>query len=198
MFMQPTLKNDRSMRLACGIALGGMAVFAAVCFAFGSRSPEPVFSGKPITVWLEAGSEPAAMAVHELGPAATPWIFKKLRCEHPRWGYWQRYRNYWSRLPTFARRMLPKPKATAYDEFSAGNALLEIGPQVIPQLTDALAENNPAIRISSAMALGALRQPGIRGERSLAALKDALSDTRVEVREQVARAIERGERRPQQ
>ena len=114
------------------------------------RSPEPVYAGKRLTQWLDAGAEPAGMAVHEIGPAATPWILKKLRWEHPRWGRWQTYEGYWRRVPAVARRALPKPRVAAYDEYRAATVLLEVGPQVVPQLTAALKENNPAVRITCA------------------------------------------------
>src|SRR5262249_26081899 len=159
-------------------------------------SAEPVYAGKRVTEWLDAGSEPAAMAVHEIGPAATPWILKKVRSEHPRWGRWQTYQDYWNRVPAFAHQVMPKPRIAAYDEFKAMSVLLEVGPGVIPQLNAALRENNPAVRITCAMTLDSLHDRGVKDARSIAALRAALHDENPEVRKTIARVTARVESPP--
>ena len=164
--------------------------------AFRHRSPEPVYAGKRLTDWLDSGAEPATMAVHEIGPAATPWILKKLRREHPRWGWWQAYQERWNRAPSLIRKALPKPRVAGYDEFKAAMLLVETGPQAVPQLRLWLEERNPAVRMACALALGAWRERGMGDRQSGEALRGALLDEHPEVRQAAAAAIAKGEARP--
>jgi hypothetical protein len=162
------------------------------------HSNEPVYAGRRLTDCLDSGTDPALMAVHDLGPAATPWVLRKVRWEHPHWGRWQTYQKFWNRIPPFGRGLFPKPRVAGYDEVKAATALVEVGPQVLPQLSSALKENNPAVRMTCALALGALSDRGFTDTKSIAALRAALEDAHPEVRQQIQAAIAKGEARPRQ
>ncbi len=177
------------MRRIFRLALVVLAVLAVLWGAAGLRSTEPVYAGRRLSDWLDSGGEPAALAVHEIGPAATPWILKKLRWEHPSWGWWEEYQRFWRRLPELVRKVLPKPHAGGFDEFKATAALLEVGPAVIPQLAAALREKDPAVRMVCAMTLGALRERGFADPGALAALRADSQDKHREVRAAIATAI---------
>jgi len=185
------------MRRFWGMGLVIVVAVATGCGLFSFRSAEPVYAGKSLTEWLDAGSEPAAMAVHEIGPAATPWILRKIRWEHPRWGRWQTYQYYWRLVPAFVHQVMPKPRIAAYDEFKAMAVLLEVGPGVIPQLNAALKEKNPGVRITCAMTLDSLHDRGLKDAKSIAALRAALQDEHPEVRKTIARVTAKVESPPQ-
>jgi hypothetical protein len=168
----------------------------AALVAFRHHSPEPVYAGRRLTEWLDSGAEPAAMAVHEIGPAATPWILRKVRREHPRWGWWQAYQESWIRTPFLIRKALPKPRVAGYDEFKAAMVLVETGPRSIPQLRHGLREKNPGVKMACALALGAWSERGRGDRQSREALREALLDKHPEVRQAAAAAIAKGESRP--
>jgi len=136
------------------------------------------------------------MAVHEIGPAATPWILNKVRWEHPRWGRWEIYRHSYSRFPRIVRRLVPTPRPAGYDEYKATAVLVETGPAVIAQLTAGLKDGNPGVRITSAMALGVLQLQSPRKPISAEALRAGLGDANPEVRDQIRRVIAASELPP--
>jgi len=175
------------MRRIWGLSLIAVAAGVVVCALVILDSREPVYAGKRLNEWLDAGAEPAAMAVHEIGPAATPWILNKLRREHPRWGRWQTYQDYWRRAPGFVSDALPMPRIAAYDEYRASMALLEVGPQVVPQLTAAIKEKNPAVRIACVMTLESLRERGLKDKSVIEALRLAAQEELPELHEQITK-----------
>ena len=120
------------------------------------RSREPVYAGRPITAWLDGGYEPAAMALEEIGPAAVPWLFQKLRRDNPRWDYSRAYRHLRERVPGPLRNVLPQPRVSGFDAERAANLLVGLGPPVLPALKAGLKDKNPAVRTACASALKAV------------------------------------------
>jgi len=164
---------------------------ASVC-ALVLRSPgEPAYAGKSINQWLDGGYEDAAVALREVGPDAVPCILGKLRREHPVWGRRQTYRKLWQKVPGFVQRYLPQPKAAAFDEYRACNALADLGPQGIPALISGLEDGNPAVKLACAWALGVLQERGAKANAAIPALTRALKDSHTEVRHRAAWAIAR-------
>jgi hypothetical protein len=137
---------------ACSLA---WAVFGTL-----RSAPEPMYAGRPVSEWLDGGYEQISMAMHETGPAAAPCVFSKLRWEHPTYGHWTKYRKVRAKIPGVLQKCLPRPKSVSFDELTACNALLDIGPAVIPSLIAALKDPNPAVQLASAYALNAFRQQG--------------------------------------
>src|SRR5260221_4863233 len=97
-----------------------------------TRKSEPVYAGKTVTEWLNAGQEDVCQAVHEIGLPALPYILDKLATADPRFGANSSYFRDWTRIPATVRRVLPRPGATNFDEDHACSAILELGPSVIP------------------------------------------------------------------
>jgi hypothetical protein len=146
------------------------------------QAREPVYAGKTVSHWLDAGYEDASMAVQEIGPAAVPFVLAKLAREDPRYGSSRRYRQIWRMLPRGLRDIVPKPNAANFDELRACSTLLELGPPIVPFLTNGLAHHNTAVRKTCARALGYLRARGQDIRSAFPALKAALQDPNAEVR----------------
>jgi HEAT repeat protein len=175
----------------------GMGVLLAVIGAVGigvlvGWAPnEPAYAGKSLNQWLDGGYEDAAVALREIGPDGVPCILAKLRREHPRWGRRQNYRKLCEKMPGVLQRHLPRPKSAAFDEYRACNALVDLGPQAIPAVSAGLQDDNPAVKIACAWALGVFHQRGANVKAAVPALTRALQDSRPEVRERAAWAIAR-------
>jgi hypothetical protein len=138
--------------------------------------PEPVYAGKTISEWLNAGHEDSCQAIHEIGPPALPYILDKLAREDPQFGSNSRYFKVWRGLPSPVRRSLPRPGSTNFDQDRACNTLLELGPAIIGGLTKALGSPNRAVRAVSAQVLGVLGQRGKHIEVAVPALEAASRD----------------------
>ncbi len=52
----------------------------------------PLYEGKTLHQWLDAGYQDSARVLYEIGPPAADSIFVKLKCEHPQDGLWGCYR----------------------------------------------------------------------------------------------------------
>ena len=140
----------------------------ALCSHFAPR--EPQYQGKSLTQWLDGGYEDAAVALREIGPAAVPTIFEKLRREHPRWGRRQQYRNIWVKIPAVLQRCFPRPRTAAFDEYRACNVFLDLGPQTIPALVRGLDDRNPGVKLTSAWALGLFHDRGANVDEAVPSL----------------------------
>lgn len=161
----------------------GALLWGGVLAGLALRQPaEPRYAGKPLSAWLDSGYEDLSMAVHEIGPAAAPAIYRKLRREHPQYGSRERYRRWWQRVPVALRALLPPPGPSGFDEIRACSALVDIGPSVLPHLIPGLRDGNPAVRLSSAWALAALRDRGVDLTPAIPALQEALRDPNPSVR----------------
>jgi hypothetical protein len=171
--------------ISAAVLLG--AAFVLAFSGFGHR--EPSHAGKPINQWLDNGFEDASMALHEVGPAAAPCIFDKLRNEHPRYGRWQKYGALRQKLPATFQVVLPRAKVVSFDELRACSALLEIGPGVIPALASGLNDASPAVRITCAWALALFCERGKDIGVALPNLVRASNDGNSEVRERAASAL---------
>jgi HEAT repeat protein len=150
---------------------------------------EPVYAGKKISQWLEAGYEDAAAALQTIGPAAGPYILTRLASEDSRYGTARMYRCLWTELPTALRSIVPKPKTGNFDELRASSMLLELGPSITPLLSSRLTDHNAAVRIACARTLGCLRQRGSNIQGAVPALTEALRDPNPEVAALAASAI---------
>jgi hypothetical protein len=129
-----------------------VGAFSIIFFAR-PKAPEPIYAGKPVTQWLEDGYEPAAMALEEIGPTALPWVFRKLRHEHPRWDYWTPYLKLRQAISRPFNHLLPSPRLTGFDEERAANLLIGMGPPVLPALRAGLDDSNPTVRAACRLAL---------------------------------------------
>jgi hypothetical protein len=167
------------------------ALFAACALIAGlfcarPSAREPVYAGRPVSEWLDGGYEQISMAMHETGPSAAPVIFSKLRRDHPVYGSRAKYRRLWSRAPEGLQRFLPRPKAGSFDELTACNALLDIGPAVIPYLATGLEDPNEGVRLVSALALSQFCQRGSNIQPALPSLARATRDRNTVVRQEAA------------
>jgi len=141
------LKMPRPLAKALPVLIAGLIIAS---FGF-SRSHQPVYAGKPLSDWLDAGYEPATMALQEIGPQAVPWIFARLRRDHPGWEIV--YAKARRTLPDALVHVLPPAKVTEFDEFRAANLLVSMGPPVLPALREGLQDPNPAVGTACEMAL---------------------------------------------
>ena len=170
--------------------LGILGLLALVGWLLLFPRPSSVsFEGRSVDQWLNGGFVDASRALYELGPEAVPDIFKKLLREHPRYGYWQRYRSVWQKVPAPCRHALPRPKTVSFDEWRACNALVVIGPRTIPRLTIGLKHRRALVRSTSAQALSVLAQRGSDLASARPALEKALQDASPEVRRYAAQAL---------
>jgi hypothetical protein len=157
-----------------GFAL--VLILAGFFLLAGRQSRELIYEGKPLSQWLDGGYEDSSRALYDVGPPAADSIFAKLKREHPKYGYWGRYRSAWSKVPAFARGLLPRPKTTGFDEWRACNALLAIGPGVIPRLASALRDSSWLVRSTSAQTLGCFQERGSDIRFAVPFLQTALND----------------------
>ncbi len=156
--------RDSIILIVVVIGVGGVAL----CSGFAPR--EPQYQGKSLNRWLDGGYEDAALALREIGPAAVPCIFEKLRREHPQWGHRQQYRKIWAKTPSFLQPCLPRPRTAAFDEYRACNVFLDLGPQTIPVLIRGLDDRNPGIRLACAWALGLFHDRGANVDAAVPSL----------------------------
>lgn len=159
------------------IVVATVALGACGC----GRKAEPVYSGKPVTEWLNAGQEDLCQAVHEIGLPALPFILNKLAREDPQFGANSAYRRAWRNIPATLRRLLPPPGPTNFDEDRACTAILELGPATIPSLIQSLDSPNLAVREVSIDVLGRLGQRGKNIHAALPALTAASRSNRLEL-----------------
>src|SRR5947208_10828699 len=92
-------RRDGGMKCYWVSAVVAFGMLASLGLTLGLRAPEPVYAGKPLSSWLDEGYEPMSMALHEIGPAAAPFIFSKLRREDPAYGLWSQYSKIWRLTP---------------------------------------------------------------------------------------------------
>jgi hypothetical protein len=160
------------------IALGGLLALPA----FWPAPSEPVYAGKTVDQWLEAGYEDSAMALQEIGPSAGSYVLRKLAREDAQYGSGRWYRAIWSRLPGAMQTAFPRPSPANFDEVRACSSLLEIGPHLVPFLGKHLRDRNPAVRSACARALGLFRQRGYDTRRAASDLTLAVQDPNPSVR----------------
>ena len=144
-------------------------------------APEPVYGGKSVGQWLDAGYEDAAKAMQEIGPNAGPYILAKLARVDSKYGSARRYRSFCAKLPANVRSILPKPESGNLDELRATSMLLELGPPITALLISGLSDPNPAVRMACARALGCLRKQGSDIGKAIPSLIAAQRDPTPEV-----------------
>jgi hypothetical protein len=158
-------------RIRNQILVGSLVILVpivAISLTHVAHSPEPVYAGKPLHLWLDDGYEPMSMALHEIGPAAAPFIFAKLRREDPDYGSWVMFQQIWRKTPGCVRNLLPVPRTSNFDRDRACSALLELGPGVIPQLRYAAEDHNRAVKIASTRVLSYFRAAAGSGQTASA------------------------------
>ena len=175
-------------------SIGGFSLLAISSGLWLSASSprEPIYAGKTLDQWLDAGYEDGAMALQGMGPAAVPYVLAKLAREDPRSGSQRAYQELWRKIPPTLRKIVPKPKATNFDELRACSALLEIGPQAVPLLSRELENPNAVVREASAHAMGCFGERGHAIRSALPGLGQALHDPDRQVRMRAAWAIGAG------
>jgi hypothetical protein len=154
-------------------SLGALLVGYRVAFL---REPEPSYCGKPVTQWLDAAQEDASFALHEIGPPALPYILSKLAKEDPESVQHRLYIRLWTHLPPSVRGLLRTPGNTTFDQTRAAIALQELGPGIIPALTDELRDRDPARIRVCAEVLGRWRERGKNIAAAIPYLTAALRD----------------------
>lgn len=189
-------KLDALLRLSQPRAYAGLALVLLVGLiwlvrAALSAAPEPTYAGKTAGQWLNAGYEDASQALQQIGPPAVPFILAKLAREDPQYGALRTRRDLWNKIPAAVRNFFPTPAAGAFDELHACSILVEMGPAVMPLLSSALRDRNPAVREVSADALGRFRQQGKDLSKAKPFLVDALHDPVAGVRRRAAEALDR-------
>lgn len=176
----------RRWAVGCFALLG---IGATLCIV-SARDPEPVYAGKTVSQWLDAGYEDAAMALQQIGPPAVPFVMAKLAREDPRYGSLRKYRALRAKIPLPLKTCFPKPRAGNFDELRACSALMEIGPPIVPMLTGFLKDKNPIVREVSAHALGLFRERGRDITQAVPMLAEVLSDSNPDVRARAAWALD--------
>lgn len=169
--------------------LAALAGAALAWVTWASPAEPPLYEGKTLDQWLDAGYEDSARVLYEIGPPAVDSIFAKLKREHPQYGRWGRYQWAWKKCPVFWQKLLPRPRVSGFDEWRACHALLAIGPQAIPSLRASLQDRHLLVRAVSAQALGLLHQRGANIRRAIPELQAALHDSDPGVRRQAALAL---------
>ena len=117
-----------------------VALFAAVSW----KSREPVYSGKPLSYWLEqlrtTNRPQAELAFQKFGTDAIPLLRRKLKRE---FSASQRcYRAVWDRVPTVVQMCL-SPPSNLDDSFDGIlKALQALGPSSLPAMTEWLYHRN--------------------------------------------------------
>lgn len=176
-------------RLLVLLIAGSLAVRAGLSFLEVQQPPK--FEDRSLEAWLDSGYEDASRALYEIGPAAVPGIFAKLRREHPQQGYWQHYRHFWQRLPGPCQKLLPRPKTASFDEWRASHALAAIGPSAVPAVSHALQDRNALVRSTAAQALAFFAEHGVKITTAYSALERAQRDKEPQVRQYAAQALRR-------
>lgn len=180
------LLKMRRLYIIAGLSATALVLVATLVMA---RTPAPVYGGKTVEQWLNAGQEDACFALHEIGPVALPYVMAKLAREDPIDGTSQKYRRLWAGAPSVVREFLPKPSASNFDQTRACMALLELGPKTIPDLARYLDSKNPAVRSASAEALGLWRERGKSIEVAGTSLRKAIIDPDARVSMMAAHAL---------
>ena len=129
------------------------------------------------------------MGLQNIGAAAAPYVLARLRREDPRYGTARPYREFWRRVPSSVRPILPSPRPATFDQLRATSTLLELGPAIIPLLASKLDDSNPAVRLVCARTLAGLRQQGCNIQKALPALARATRDSNLKVAAMAASAL---------
>ncbi|HLH52294.1 MAG TPA: HEAT repeat domain-containing protein [Verrucomicrobiae bacterium] len=178
--------NDQRIKIGRVIAAGWLLAMALAVggLHFSKSQPEsvePMYAGKTVGQWLDAGYEDCAMAIQQIGAPAAPYVLAKVAREDPRYGTSAAYQNFRARIPTRLRPILPQGKTANFSEFRATSILLELGSPITPLLSRHLSDPNPAVRITCVRTLGILRNRGANGRQALAGLEQARQDPNPDV-----------------
>ncbi|EEF57324.1 hypothetical protein [Pedosphaera parvula] len=153
MRISPLTSNPPS-RKRTKIIVGFLIALSIAAFAWLlTQNRDPSYNGKPFSFWLEEYSQrrhseehdKAMQALGEMGAEAIPIIVLTLeRNDSP---MVNKYREAWSTLPAWVKRVLPKPKPEAFSTHDAERAFLFVAStHVIPQLPRLARSRNPAVR----------------------------------------------------
>ncbi|HTL17789.1 MAG TPA: HEAT repeat domain-containing protein [Patescibacteria group bacterium] len=169
--------------------ISGIVLLAVVSCLYlaASRQQEPMYGGKTVTQWLDAGYEDCSMALHEIGPPALPFILTTFgRAETPRMfgplaGAWKRFPGLRSFFPHIPKHNL--------DEDRVCSLVLELGPRTISTLAHELENRHANVRAVSARALAIWCERGKDIRVALPALGHACNDPSAPVRMWAAHAL---------
>jgi len=172
--------------LIAGLFLLGMVSSAWLAI---THPQEPSYAGKTVNQWLDSGFEDASMALHEIGPAALPFILARLNRETTGLGLWSNYERARRQLPHCVGRFFRKRSTSNFDEARACGLALELGPKVIPVLALDLQNSNPKVRELSAHVLGMWHDRGKDSRVASPFLIRALQDSSPDVRKWASHAL---------
>lgn len=167
----PSFKNEGLS--SCAIFVCGAAILAAGLLAAGwwvgfRRAPvvveEPQYGGRTVSEWLyqlaQGAPEQACGAFRELGKEAVPVLLSKVK-ENRIAPAERLYGAVWERLPTTLAERLRRPRQ--HDQFLVDRvavAFSHIGSSAMPQLIDALDDENVDTRLAVIKAIGFLAAVG--------------------------------------
>jgi hypothetical protein len=165
-----------------------LIVVVSCLYVAASRQQEPIYGGKTVTHWLDAGYEDCSMAFHEIGPPALPFILTAFgRAETSR-AVRPLPPAAWKRIPGL-KRLFPHIPEHNLDEDRVCSLALELGPRTIPMLAHELENRHANVRAVSASALSIWRDRGKDIRVALPTLTRALNDPSAPVRMWAARAL---------
>jgi hypothetical protein len=162
------MKLKRRSVLALGGALAGLLVLAAAVVWFISR--EPVYDGRPISLWIDDLAGPVNPTYGSVGSAALPKLLREIpgqeivpplasTLQRGRTSFDKLYNRMYPRLPlSIASRLeMPNPARDAQLRYRAALILYYLGEDArgaAPELIKALDDSNTEVRRVAANALG--------------------------------------------
>lgn len=125
---------------------------------------EPIYDGKPVTVWLEDLShndskvrEKAKAVLVTAGPEIVPQLVSALKRKNS--AFSRVYISLREQMPMFILERMPYPMDKTIYRYNAANILSEFGPaakSAAPQLQKLLADEDEPVRFAAAAALGSI------------------------------------------
>jgi len=170
--------------------ISGVVLIVVVSCLYLAASPqqEPMYGGKTVTQWLDAGYEDCSMALHEIGPPALPFILTTFGRVETSVSLGRLRSGAWKTIPNL-KSFFPHVPVHNLDEDRVCSLVLELGPRTIPMLAQELDNRHANVRAVSARALGIWRERGKDIQVALPALGHALNDPSAPVRMWAARAL---------
>ncbi|MHB8522136.1 MAG: HEAT repeat domain-containing protein [Limisphaerales bacterium] len=183
-----------------------VGLIVAGTVAYLGRPQEPVYRGKPASVWarqlIQSNAVPAQQAFQAIGPRMIPIALHTL---FPQPYLRQRvYRQLWLNSPSAIRPRLPQPAAMLVPSFPprgdprydvtsrVTEAIARLGPSAVPPLIDALKNSDENVRAFAAFSwwyLVASQDLGPQMLNRMSLLIDLLSDRNPFVRMRAANIL---------
>lgn len=144
------------------VGIAGACVGAIVVSVLLTR--EPLYDGKPMTVWLEDLShndskvrKKAQGVLVKAGPEIVPHLVSALKRKNS--DFSRVYMSLREQMPMFIMERMPYPMDKAIYRYNAANILSEFGPvakSAVPQLQKLLTDEDESVRFAVAAALGSI------------------------------------------